>query len=64
MITKNRKKEFDCLENKWQVQVSVYNETRNMKNKELIEYFRNSVRESSLGDWWESLKAKNYLNIK
>jgi hypothetical protein len=62
MKTKINKRNFDCLAFKWKAQEAIYEETKGMNRKELIEYFRNSVEEGPLGEWWKSLKKQN-LNL-
>ena len=40
MKTINRKKEFDCIEMKNEIQAKIYEEIKNMTAEERISYFR------------------------
>jgi hypothetical protein len=53
---KNDYSSFSSLDNKYQIEELIYNETKGMNNDQLIEYFKKSVEESSLKDWWKSIK--------
>jgi hypothetical protein len=59
MKTKNNDKSFDCLSNKWHVEELIYEETKEMTDNEIIDYFKKSVEKSSLGPWWQLLKKSN-----
>mgnify|MGYP000933619806 CR=1 FL=1 len=63
MTSKNKKKDFDCLENKWKAAEAIYNETKNLGNEELIEYYRKSAKDGPFADWWESIKEKKKLHL-
>ena len=56
MNMKNDYSSFSSLDNKYQIEELIYNETKGMNNEQLIEYFKKSVEESSLKDWWNSIK--------
>jgi hypothetical protein len=56
MNMKNDYSSFSSLDNKYQIEELIYNETKGMNNDQLIEYFKKSVEESSLKDWWKSIK--------
>jgi hypothetical protein len=58
MKAKKKMKDFDCLATKWQVQEIIYNEIKDMSNKEICEYFQASIEKSSLYDWWNAAKSK------
>lgn len=62
MISKAKGKDFDCLENKWKAAKAIYEETKNMSNQELIEYYRTSVKMSPFAEWWLSVKENNRLH--
>lgn len=58
MKTKINNKKFDCLANKWQAEELIYEETKDLTDNEILEYFRKSVRDSKLDAWWKSLKKQ------
>lgn len=62
MKEKTKKKKFDCLENKWRIQEQIYDETKNMTNKEIIQYFNKSVEESDLSNWLKKIKRNSAIN--
>ncbi len=59
MKTINNEESFDSLENKWQVSEIIYDETKDMSDNELINYFQNSIIDSNLNNWWERVKLKD-----
>ncbi len=56
MNMKNDDRSFSSLNNKYLIEELIYNETKEMNNYQLLEYFKKSVEESSLKDWWNSIK--------
>lgn len=62
MKAKTKKKKFDCLENKWRIQEQIYDETKNMTDKEIIQYFNKSVEESHLSEWLKKIKKNSTIN--
>ncbi len=59
MKVKIEKKKFDSLENKWRIQEEIYNETKNMTDKEKLNYFRKSVDESEFSEWLKRIKRNS-----
>jgi hypothetical protein len=49
-------KKFDCLEFKQKAQEEIYQDTKNLSQTQQIEYFRQRIESSRLGEWWQSLK--------
>ena len=49
------KKAFDCLEFKEQVQEKIYEDIKNLSVAEQIAYFQKRIKNSNLGDWWQSI---------
>ena len=45
-MMEKKKKTFDCVEMKWQIQKRIYEETENMTHEELLEYFHNRIANS------------------
>ena len=41
----NKKKTFDCVEMKRQIQAKMYEETRGMSHEEELEYYRSRAKE-------------------
>jgi hypothetical protein len=48
-------KTFDCLEFKRKAQERIYEETKHLTTEEQIEYFKQTARSGTLGQWWHSI---------
>lgn len=58
-MTKNKPEEdFDCLEFKRRAQARIYEKIKGLSHDEEIEYFRRSVDEGPLGEWWKALEER------
>ena len=55
MNSTKTKKTFDCLEFKQQVQEKIYEDIKNLSIAEQITYFQETIENSDLKDWWQSL---------
>ena len=61
-MTKNQAEDdFDCLEFKRQAQARIYEKITGPSHDEEIEYFRRSVDEGPLGEWWKALEQRMLL---
>ena len=52
-------KAFDCVAFKRQAQSKVYEDTRQMKVAEQVEYFRRRAQSGALGSWWKRVSPSN-----
>lgn len=58
-MTKNENdKPVDTLELKRRAQARIHARIRGLSHEEEIEYFRRSVDEGPLGEWWKALEKR------
>ena len=53
--------DFDCVGFKRRVQAEIYEEIKDMTHEEELAYWRRSVEEGPLADWWRSLKPDSQV---
>lgn len=51
------KKDFDCVEMKRAIQAEIYEEIKDLSDRERTEYFRRNAESGSLAEFWKSLKT-------
>jgi hypothetical protein len=56
MMSKNDKK-FDCVEFKRQQQERIYQDIKNKKPSQQIEYFKQRVEQGPFAAWWGQVRA-------
>lgn len=58
-MTKHKDEEpVDALELKRRAQARIHAEIKGLSHEEEIEYFRRSVDEGPLGEWWKALEKR------
>ena len=64
MTIQRQNKEFDCITAKREAQDQIYQETKEMSPEQQIQYFRNAVENSRLGEWWKKAApfSGNHVN--
>lgn len=50
-------KSFDCLKFKENAQAEIIEETKNMSQQELLDFFHNASRSGALGQWWQKIAS-------
>jgi hypothetical protein len=59
---KKKNKEFDCVEMKRRIQEKIYEETKDMTNEELIEYFHKRIANSRFAPFLQQSESGKVLN--
>ncbi len=57
----NKDKPFDCIKLKRELQARVYEETKDLNDDELREYFRRAVEESPWADLFRASKQRESI---
>jgi len=55
MAVKSKRKTFDCIEFKRQVQEEVFKEIEGKNHAEQIRYYKERAASGPLKDWWKSI---------
>jgi hypothetical protein len=58
-MSRNRKKKFDCVAFKRDVQTKVYEETKHLSAPEEIAYFRDRAKSGALAGWWATSRSRS-----
>ncbi len=58
---KKKNKEFDCVEMKRRVQEKIYEETKDMTNEELIEYFHKRIANSRFASFLQQSESRRSI---
>lgn len=53
-----RKKEFDCVQMKREIQEKIYQETKDLTRDELVAYFRRHAETGPFADLWKKPQKK------
>ena len=53
-----KNKEFDCVEMKRRIQEKIYEETKEMTNEELIEYFHKRIANSQFASFLQQSESR------
>jgi hypothetical protein len=58
---KKKNKEFDCVEMKRRIQEKIYEETKDMTNEELIEYFHKRIANSRFASFLQQSEGRQSI---